>query len=139
MPGKKKAPPEPVNPGVRRPAAGLSPQRLARVLEHIDAHLGERCPLEELAGVAHLSAFHFSRMFRRSTGRSPHAYLLARRLERGREMLADPGVPIAQIAWLVGFRTQSHFTNAFRRAFGIAPGGYRARGTLASISAREID
>lgn len=122
-----------------REARGLAPARLERALEHIDANLGESCSLDELAALVHLSPFHFCRMFRRSTGRSPHAYLTERRMQRAKELLDGSDMPIARIARLVGFRTQSHFTNAFRQANGTAPGAYRARGRLASINAREID
>jgi len=126
-------------PGSREGASGLSAARLERVLRYLDANLAGPCSLDELAEAAYLSPFHFSRMFRRSTGKSPHAYLVDRRMERARALLEGTTTPIADIARMVGFRTQSHFTNAFRQVNGIAPGAYRARGRLASISAREID
>lgn len=122
-----------------RETRGLAPDRLERALAHIEANLAESCSLDELARLAQLSPFHFCRMFRRSTGRSPHAYLTERRMQSAKELLDASDTPLADIARLVGFRTQSHFTNAFRQASGIAPGAYRARGRLASIKAREID
>ena len=129
---------------------GLSPERLSRVIEHIRVHNAERCTLDELAHVAAMSVFHFSRMFRRTVGLSPHQFLTRQRMSRACELLEGTDVPIAEIARQVGFRTQSHFTNAFRRLISISPGAYRMRsrlgavgvfqpGILASMSAREID
>ena len=113
--------------GTRRPGPGLSPSRLTRALEHIETNLAGPCTLEELAEVVHLSVFHFCRMFRRCMGRSPHQYLMDRRMARARDLLGKTDTLIADIARQVGFRTQSHFTNAFKNAHSISPGVYRSR------------
>jgi len=122
-------------PAAQRRVQGLSPARLARALEHLENHLAEPCSIEELADLVHLSPFHFCRMFRRSTGRSPHAFLTDRRIARARHLLEDTDLPIVEIARRVGFGTQSHFTTTFRQATGSAPGAYRLRAKPASISA----
>ena len=60
-----------------------------------------------------------------ATGMTPHRYLLSRRIERARRLLAETNMSIAQIAYLCGFSSQAHLTIAFRRLVGHTPGGYR--------------
>ncbi|MBK1657461.1 helix-turn-helix transcriptional regulator [Paracraurococcus ruber] len=112
---------------LRRPArsAGLPRVVLQRVLDHIEANLAGDVGLVTLAGVAGLSAFHFARGFRTAMGVPPHAYVLQRRVARGKALLADRSLDLATIALMVGFAHQSHFTNAFRRSVGIPPGSWR--------------
>lgn len=107
-------------------AGGLSRERLRRVLDHIEAHLGEELALADLAGVACLSPCHFSRCFKRAVGVGPHRYVARRRIERAREMIRRTETPIAAIAQALGFADQSHFTNAFRRETGATPARFRA-------------
>ena len=107
-------------------AGGLSRERLRRVLDHIEAHLGEELTLAGLAAVACLSPCHFSRCFKRAVGVGPHRYVARRRIERAREMIRRTEEPIAAIAQALGFADQSHFTNAFRRETGATPARFRA-------------
>jgi AraC family transcriptional regulator len=96
------------------------------VLEHINANL-ERAPaLSELCAVAHMSQFHFARLFKRSTGMSPHRFVLGRRIDYAKELLAADNALIATIARTEGFRTASHFTTVFRRSTGLTPSTYRS-------------
>jgi AraC-like DNA-binding protein len=99
--------------------------RLKRVVEHVEAHLGRRVTLADMAAVAGLTRIYFAAQFRRTTGMSPHGYLLRRRVERAQELMRDPGQPLAQIALSVGFGTQPHFTTVFKRLVGQTP--YRWR------------
>lgn len=109
---------------VRR--GGLPPARLRRVLDHIEADPGGDTGLRRLAGIAGLSPSHFATAFRRSTGLPPHRYVLERRVERARELLlADPRLPLAEVAYALGFPSQAHFTTVFRRLVGATPGAYR--------------
>ena len=98
--------------------SGLSRQRLTSVIEYIDHRLGADLTVHELAGVAHLSPYHFSRMFRVSMGESVHRYVLGRRLERATRLLREGDLTLAQVAIAVGFSNQSHFTTAFGRHCG---------------------
>lgn len=111
----------------RREERGLSPGRLQRALAIIEERLGEQVSVDDIAEAAHLSAFHFTRMFRRSTGMSPHAYITQQRMEVARQLLATTSMPIAEIARRVGYRTQAHFTHVFREENGITPRAYRVR------------
>ncbi len=100
--------------------------RLRRVFDYIEANLGRDLGLVELAEVACLSPFHFSRLFARAAGVGPQRYVLQRRVERAKALLRQGDVPLAAIAQELGFADQSHFTNAFRRETGETPGRFRS-------------
>lgn len=109
--------------GARAPARmrhGLDARRLARVIEHIDAHLDRALSGAELADVAAVSRFHFTRMFALAVGVAPHAFVTARRMARARDLLTN-GVPAARAAPTVGYAPAHQFRRAFRAQFG--PGG----------------
>jgi AraC family transcriptional regulator len=73
-----------------------------------------------------MSAFHFARLFKLSTGRSPHRFVVARRIDHAKRLVAAEGVSIAAVSRAFGFRTPSHFTTVFRRVTGLAPSAYRS-------------
>lgn len=100
--------------------------RLDRVLDYIDAHLGQVLTLAELANVACLSRYHFSRSFKEAYGVGPQRYTVRRRVERAKALLRRGDDALASIAIIVGFADQSHFTAAFRRETGTTPGQFRA-------------
>lgn len=113
----------------------LSSQSLARVLEYIDANLAQPVSLEELAGVAHTSIFHFSRLFKKSTGRSPHQFLVHKRIEKAQSLLTtNSHLSLAEIALACGFYDQSHMNHHFRRHLGQSPAALRPQ--PATVSAR---
>jgi len=103
----------------------LSPPKLKRVIEFIEANLHESIGLDDLAQAAGLSANHFLRVFKLATGETPYHFLRARRLERARRLLAEGPMPLAELALECGFANQAHFTAAFSREVGISPGRYR--------------
>jgi AraC family transcriptional regulator len=105
---------------------GLPGTALRRVLDHIEANLHRDPPLSELSARAYMSAFHFARLFKRSTGLPPHRFVVGRRIGRAKELLETRSVSIATVAQAVGFRTPSHFTTVFRRSMGVTPSAYRA-------------
>lgn len=104
---------------------GIAPVPLKRVMDYIEAHLGEEIGLADLAVLTGVSAHHFGQAFKASTGVSPHRYLIERRIHRAKEMLLNGDQPIAEIAGTVGFANQSHMTANFRRLAGITPARYR--------------
>jgi AraC family transcriptional regulator len=108
------------------PSNGLSRERLKRVREYIEAHLDDRLTLTDLAGVACLSPYHFSRSFKQAIGVGPQRYVMQRRLERAKALMRRTNQPLAEIAQRVGFADQSHLTSIFRRETGVTPGRYRA-------------
>jgi AraC-like DNA-binding protein len=108
------------------PANGLSGERLSRVRDYIEAHLAERLSLDEIADVACLSPFHFSRSFKQAIGVGPHRYLVQRRLERAKTLMRSTNHPLCLIAQEAGFTDQSHLISVFRREIGVTPGRFRA-------------
>lgn len=104
---------------------GLATAVRRRVLDYVDSHLDAPLGLCELAAQACLSEFHFARMFRVSTGFAPHAWVLARRLRRARQLLGASQLPLAEVALACGFASQAHFGNVFRRVHGLSPGQWR--------------
>jgi AraC family transcriptional regulator len=103
----------------------LDNTRLRRVLDYIEQHLDEDISVARLADLAHLSVFHFTRMFSAAIGISPHRYVSRRRLENAMAMLAVGKLPLCEIALRSCFSSQASFNRAFRRATGMTPGEYR--------------
>jgi AraC family transcriptional regulator len=110
--------------GRRRFRGGLPGGALRRVRAYIDAHIGERISLNELARETGVSRFHFARQFRLTTGESPMAYLRRVRIERSKSILQSRGITIAEVAAGLGFSDQSHFTRTFGRLVGVSPGSF---------------
>ena len=107
------------------PSNGLSRERLQRVCDYIEAHLDDRLTLADLAGVACLSPYHFSRSFKQAVGVGPQRYVMERRIERAKILMRRTRQPLASIALEVGFTDQSHLTGVFRRETGMTPGRFR--------------
>jgi AraC family transcriptional regulator len=108
------------------PSNGLSRERLQRVYDYIEAHLDDRLTLADLAGVACLSPYHFSRSFKQAVGVGPQRYVMEERIERAKVLMRQTGQPLAWIALEVGFADQSYLTAIFRRETGMTPGRFRA-------------
>ncbi len=104
---------------------GLPPRRLRRVLEFIHDNIDKQIRLKDIAAVAELSGSHFLHQFRRSMNTSPYKYALALRIEQSKRMLANPQLPIIEVAQAVGFDNPQHFATVFRRFAGISPSTYR--------------
>jgi AraC family transcriptional regulator len=111
------------HPPFERPH-GLNGRALHRALAFIEANLGERFTLETLAAYVGISRFHFARLFRLATGYSPMEYLMRQRIERGKLILTRGEYSICEIAALLGFCDQSHFTRTFRRMTRMSPRDY---------------
>ncbi|MDX2152904.1 MAG: AraC family transcriptional regulator [Bryobacteraceae bacterium] len=106
---------------------GLAGSRMHRVLQYIDAHLADKLSLHQLAQVANVSPFHFSRRFRQATGVSVHQFVLEKRLERARALLKNPSLSLIEVAYASGFSNPSHLSLHFVRRFGCPPGAYRKK------------
>jgi RpiB/LacA/LacB family sugar-phosphate isomerase len=104
---------------------GLPPRRLQRVFQHIRENIARDLSVSELAGTVGMSQYYFSKLFKMSTGTTPHQYVMRQRVERAQEHLRETRTMLAEIATLVGFETQSHFTSVFRRLVGATPKHYR--------------
>lgn len=99
--------------------------RLVRVTHYVDANLGRRITLADIARAAGLSPMHFAARFRAATGHKPHEYLQLCRIERAKRLLAEGNRSLIDIAMEVGFRTQAHFTTVFKRFAGRTPHSWR--------------
>ena len=122
--------PAPARAARPAPASTLTPRQLARVVDHVRAHLADDLALDDLARQARLSPFHFARLFRRTTGQSPHQFILGQRAERARRLLEEGDLPLVLVAAECGFASQSHLTRVFRERIGTTPGAYRAGARL---------
>ena len=109
----------------RQARGGLSPAAMRRVRDYIDAHLSDSIELVELSEIAGLSVFHFARQFKHSEGVTPHYYLVSRRVERAKELLAGTNLSLSEIAFAAGFSDQSHLTRLFRQIVRMTPGQFR--------------
>jgi AraC family transcriptional regulator len=113
---------------IRRPMSSghrLHDGRLRRVLAYIEEHLAEDITVADLANVACLSIFHFTRAFAATMGVPPHRYVSQRRLESAKVMIATGRASLREIALDCQFSSESSFTRAFRRAIGMTPAAYR--------------
>lgn len=99
--------------------------RLRRVEEYIEAHLDCGIGLSDLAKVAGLSRMHFAAQFRAATGYRPREYLLHQRIEHAKSLLSNTETPLAEVALIVGFSTQAHFSTVFKRITSETPARWR--------------
>jgi len=110
---------------VRTYRGGLSPARLRRVKEFVHAKMEDELRLRDLAQSVGLSSAHFSEMFRKLMGETPHQFVLRVRVERAKEMLRSAEMRVLDIVVACGFKTQQHFARAFRQLSGASPTEYR--------------
>ena len=108
-------------PDADRRIAPLSARQLARTTEHIGKNLAEPLTIERLAAVANMSPFHFARCFKQTTGMTPHQFVIRERVGRARKMLASTDLAIGDIALSLGFASQSHFADVYRKITGRTP------------------
>ena len=104
---------------------GLGSARLRRIKELIHAKMEDDLSLDDMAQSVGLSTAHFARMFRKSTGATPHQFVLRQRLERAKAMLRAPDARVLDVAVACGFKTQQHFAQVFRDVWGVSPTKYR--------------
>jgi AraC family transcriptional regulator len=113
----------------RRPVqmhrGGLGSARLRKIEELVDAKMEDDLSLDEIAQSVELSTAHFARMFRKSTGETPHQFVLRRRIGRAKAMLRDRATRVLDVAVACGFKTQQHFAQVFRDVCGVSPTEYR--------------
>jgi AraC family transcriptional regulator len=105
--------------------SGLAPWQFRRIEAFIEANLDGDPSIVELARECGLSSSHFARAFSRTTGMPPHRWLMRRRVERAKHLLATGELELAQIALTCGFVDQSHLNRVFTRFEGCGPGRWR--------------
>jgi AraC family transcriptional regulator len=104
---------------------GLGAARLRRIKELVHAKMEEDLSLEEMAQSVGLSTAHFARMFRKSTGETPHQFVLRQRVACAKAMLRAPDARVLDVAVACGFKTQQHFAQVFRDVCRVSPTEYR--------------
>ncbi len=97
---------------------------LARLTEFIEDNLDRTIGLAELAAIVNISRFHFTRLFKRSTGMTAISYVEQCRIRRAQSLILETNFPLAQIALMTGFADQSHFTRRFHRHVGCTPAAF---------------
>lgn len=102
-------------------------EALGRARAYMETNFADDLELLTLAGIAELSPFHFSRLFKQFSGYSPHQYLLRARLDHAAELLRDTRMSILEVTLSVGFQDATHFARSFRRYTGLTPTAYRRR------------
>lgn len=106
---------------------GLSKLKLNQVTEYIKEHLDSNLKVIELAAIASMSPYHFIRLFKKATGKTPHQYILEQRIIQAKYLLQHHNNSISEIFAAVGFCDQSHFTRYFKRIVGVTPKQYQTR------------
>jgi AraC family transcriptional regulator len=108
------------------PSERLPDRRLQKALSRIQDNLGDSSlSLAVLAKEAHLSESHFCHAFKKTTGWSPHRYLIRQRIERAKQLLRGSSESLFTIAFRVGFADASHLSRHFKRIVRVTPGQYR--------------
>ncbi len=102
---------------------GLTKAIIAKVTEYIDAHIEKQITIEDLAHLANMSPFHFTRMYKTSTGLNPHQTVICMRIKKASQMLLENNTQL-DTSIACGFANQSHFSRAFRKHYGITPKQY---------------
>ena len=104
---------------------GQLPAGQVRLLrDYVQAHLSETIRLDELAALVHLSAYHFCRVFKRTTGFTPNQFVMRQRLARALELLRSTNLNVNQVATAVGYASPTHFAYLLLRHTGRLPTDY---------------
>jgi AraC family transcriptional regulator len=115
--------------GVRMSApqfrGGLSSLQMRRATELLEAHLDGDIALQQVAEACELSVSHFARAFKQTFHVPPYRWLIERRVNRARDLMANSRLPLADIAIRCGFADQSALNRSFRRIHGVTPGTWR--------------
>jgi AraC-like DNA-binding protein len=109
---------------------GLAPWQAKRTTEYLANNLERRVTLEELAGIARLSPFHFARAFSRTVGVPPYRYQQKLRMERACELLARTDMRIIDVALAVGYESPQALARVFTHTYGMAPSHWRRRHSI---------
>jgi AraC family transcriptional regulator len=108
-----------------RQVNALQAYKLRKVTDAMNARLSDQFSLATFAGLAELSEYHFSRMFKRATGLSPSQYFIRLRMLRARHLLLETRLTIIDVGLEVGYSSPGHFSQVFRREVGVTPSEFR--------------
>jgi len=105
----------------KRQYGGLTRAKLERAVEYIQDQLDTDLTVSGIAQAVYMSPYHFTRLFKESTGLSPYQYVVEARVRKAKELLTTGKFTISEAAFHVGFADQSHLTRHFKRIFGLPP------------------
>jgi AraC family transcriptional regulator len=105
----------------------LSQFHLNRVVDYIAAYLDSELTIGKLANIANMNPIYFARVFKKRLGVAPHQFILFKRIERAKELLAYSDTPLVEIAMATGFSSQSHLSSVFKQIVGATPGNFRSQ------------
>ena len=126
-------------PSIKTYEGGLSDRKILQVTDYINDHLTQSIKLEDLATYLEISRFHFSRLFKKSTGISPHQYVMQQRVELAKQLLKKSDIPLADVALKSGFNSQSHLGKYFREFTGATPSSYRKSCTVVTSFSTKLE
>lgn len=121
----------------RKQLLPLSDTKIKIVIDYIDIHLERNIALAEVAALVNLTPRYLCEAFRLAVGRPPHQFQIERRVERSKLLLCDPDLPLSHVAFTLGFSSQSHFNDCFRRNTGVTPASFRAAKLLQHTQTEE--
>ena len=101
--------------------SSLTHTQVQQAIDYIHTHLDRELSLVEIAEVVNISPTYFASLFKRATETSPHQYVIRQRVERAKMILLKTDLTISDIALQVGFSSQSHLTQQFKRFTGMTP------------------
>ena len=113
-------------------------ERLNRARKFIDLCYDLPLDLEEISSHACFSRFHFLRLFRQAFKKTPHQYLVERRIERAKELLSSEDLRVTDICFEVGFESLGSFSSLFHKTVGHAPITYREKSRESQAAKRQI-
>jgi len=106
-------------------SGGLPRYKMRRAIDYVRTHFQEEIGFRDIADQLDMSPFHFARMFKQSTGESPHQFIMRCRIEAAKTLLMESERSIADIALDVGYKSQSYFTTRFALLVGMTPAAFR--------------
>jgi AraC family transcriptional regulator len=109
----------------RRDPHGLPKSKLQQAISYINEHLTENLSLKDISNVVEMSPFYFTNLFKQSMGMTAYQYVIYRRIERAKQLLRKQKLSIGEVSEQVGFESQSHFTNVFRKHTSKTPKMYQ--------------
>jgi AraC family transcriptional regulator len=115
-----------VTPSLFGSAGRMPMSRLKRVMDYIEANLDDDLQVSTLAKEVDMSPYYFTRLFKNSTGMSPHQYVMQCRIKRAQEWLRKSEMSICEIGVGLGYLDLKHFRDVFRREVGVSPSAFRA-------------
>jgi AraC-like DNA-binding protein len=113
-------------------------ERLGRAREFIENCYDHPLNLDQISEKACFSRYHFLRLFRQAFNKTPHQYLIERRIEKAKELLSAHDLRVTDVCFEVGFQSLGSFSSLFHKWVGHAPVTYRERARAREIAKRQV-